>query len=283
MLYEIPGYGRDSTTPPGQWTDPLIQPLFLAKGPGGEVIVRDHSKHRLVVFSGDGDRLEYSRHMCGEGNGYGKFKDITGIAASKDHLYVADAQLSSIQKLQLEDGTWVKTISSSDTEDGKFNPFGLALDEAKSRLYVCDSDNHRIQVIDCKDNCDKLFVQSFESKGLLGGIVSSPKDIALDPNNDHLFITDYEAGGVQIFKTDGSCDRVFAYISFPFGIFYSHLHSTILVSSIDSKDDCVFMFSDDDVSRVYTPEGFKTPCGVIMLDNKQIVVANHNGNSLTVV
>ena len=54
---------------------------------------------------------------------------------------------------------WVKTIS--DSEDGKFNPYGLALDEAKSQLYVCNCDNHRIEVINCEDNCDKLFVKSF--------------------------------------------------------------------------------------------------------------------------
>ena len=222
--------------------------------------------------------------MCGEGNGYGKFKDITGIAASKDHLYVADAQLSSIQKLRLEDGKWVKTISSSDSEDGKFNPFGLALDEAKSRLYVCDCDNQRIQVIDCEDNC---FIKPFaiESKGSLEDHPSSLKDIALDANNDYLFITDFNNDIVQIYQTDGSHVAVFASISHPFGIFYSHIHSTILISSTDSGDNCVYMFSDtdDDLHCVYTPEGFNCPCGVIMLDNKQIVVANHNGNSLTVV
>ena len=155
----------------------MIKPLFLAKGPGGEVIVHDNRQHRLVVFSSDGDRLEYSRHMCGEGNGYGKFKYITGIAASKDYLYVADGQLDSIQKLRLDNGMWVKTINKSDSEDGKFNPYGLALDEAKSRLYICDCDNHRIQVINCEDNCDKLFVYLFGG----GDNLNHPKDIALVP------------------------------------------------------------------------------------------------------
>ena len=76
---------------------------------------------------------------------------------------------------------------------------------------------------------------------------------------------------------------MFAYVPHPFGIFFSHKYTTILFSSVKTGDSCVFMFSFHDFDHVYTPSGFNDPCGVIMLDNKQIVVANYSDDALIVI
>ena len=271
-LYDINGYKIHDQT------YPLIKPLFLAKGPSDELFVRDYDKHRLVVFSNDSDKLEYSRYMCGEGNGYGKFKDITGIAASKDHLYVADCQLNSIQKLKLQNGEWVKTIGSNGNGDGEFDtPFGIALDEANSRLYVCDYGNHRIQVFK-----DDKFSTSFGELGTSDGKFNHPGDIALNNDKDQLFITDFDNHRVQVFKTNGSFIKVFGNdteFCYPFGICYAF--PIVLISSVHTN--YVYMVKVDETSASTLPGSFNCPCGVVMMDDGQIVVANFLGNKLTVV
>ena len=281
FIYDINGYGEGSTgQQPKDQTNPLIKPLFLAKGPSDELYVRDYGKHRLVVFSNNGYKLEYSRHMCSEGNGYGKFKDITGIAASRDYLYVADCQLDSIQKLKLQNGEWVKTIGSSGSGDGKFDsPFGLALDEAKSLLFICDYGNHRIQVFK-----DDIFSKSFGGSGASKGSFNHPGDITLNDNKDQLFITDFDNHRVQVFTTDGSFLKVFGNDSefrYPFGIYYTN--PNILISSVHTGYNCVYMVRVDETSSHTLPCSFDCPCGVIVMDDGQIVVANFLGDKLTVV
>jgi len=45
-------------------------------------------------------------------------------------------------------------FGSSGTDDGEFNfPSGLALDTGANLLYVIDSDNDRIQIIDVDGSC----------------------------------------------------------------------------------------------------------------------------------
>ena len=292
MLYDIDGYGNSSTEHrPNDQKNPLIKPFFLAKGPNDELFVRDYATHRLVVFSNDGDRLEYSRYICGRGNGYGTFQDITGIAASKDYLYVADCYLDSVQKLKLQNGEWITTIGESGSGDKEFDsPFGIALDEVNSRLYVCDYCNNRIQVIK-----NDAFLKSF--KGLNSSTAKfTPIDVTLNDYKDQLFVTDCENRRVQMLSTnDGSFLKMFGNdneFHYPFGIFYAgsgikDLRSpVILISSAHTTgyDDCVYMVSvNDETSPKTLPNSFNRPCGVIMMDDGQIVVANFCGDKLTVV
>ena len=292
MFYDIDGYGNSSTgDQPNDQKNPLIKPFFLAKGPKDELFVRDYATQRLVVFSNDGDKLEYSRYMCGKGNGCGTFQDISGIVASKDYLYVADCQLDSVQKLKLDTGKWITTIGSSGSGHDEFDsPFGIALDEVNSRLYVCDYSNNRIQVIK-----NDSFFKSF--KGLNSKTAKlTPIDVTLNDNKDQLFVTDCENRRVQVLSTnDGSFIKMFGNdneFHYPFGIFYAGLgikdrwSPIILISSAHTTgyDDCVYMVSvDDETSPKTLPNSFNHPCGVIMMNDGQIVVANFGSDKLTVV
>ena len=260
----------------------MIRPLFLAKGPNDKLFVRDYSTQRLVVFNNDGsNKLKYSSYFAGKGNGRGFFQDITGIAASRDYLYVADSELSYIQKLKLSGG-YLKQIGSSGSGDGQFNtPFGLALDEARSLLYICDYENHRIQVFK-----DDKFDKKFGSKGTSQGYFNHPGDIALNHYKDQLYITDMDNHRVQIFKTDGSCIGVFGnthvnnILRHPFGIFLTYT-SDVLISSV--HDDIVYLVASDGTNISTIDHSFNCPTGVIMMDNRQIVVANMLGDKLTVI
>ena len=281
FIYNINGYGSTSGSSSAE-QKPLIRPLFLAKGPSDELFVRDYSTQRLVVFNNvKSDKLEYSHYFAGKGNGGGYFQDITGIAASSDHLYVADSELDYIQKLTLSGG-YVQQIGNSGSGDGQFNtPFGLALDEARSLLYVCDYENHRIQVFK-----DDKFDKKFGSKGSSQSYFNHPGDITLNHYKDRLYITDLDNHRVQVFTTNGSFIEVFGntdvnnILRHPFGIFFTY-SSGVLISSV--HDDRVYLVSSDGTSISTIDYSFNCPTGVIMMDNGQIVVANMLGDKLTVI
>ena len=280
--YEINGYGGTSSSSTSTEFCYLKAPLFLAKGPNDEVFVRDYSTQRLVVFVDDGsDRLKYSHYLAGKGKGSGFFQDITGIAASTNCLYVADSELSYIQKLKLNGG-YVKQIGSSGSGDGQFNmPFGITLDEYRSRLYICDYDNHRIQVFE-----NDKFAAKFGSKGASHGYFNHPGDITLNNAKDCLYITDLDNNRIQVFNVYGTFIKVFRenykndILHHPFGICFTHT-SVLLITSVHDHE--LYVAASNGSSITTSTNSFDCPCGVIMMNNGQIVVANMLDNSLTVL
>ena len=272
-LYPIDKYGPTPTDPKER---PLGAPLFLAKGPNDELFVRDNYTQRLVVFNHQGDKLKSSRCIDCNCTGY-----ITGIAVGTEYLYVADGSLDCIHKLRLNTGNCIQHIGSSGSGDHQFNsPNGLALDEAKSVLYVYDSDNHRIQIIQMQKDGSTSFTR-FQLQGY------RPTDIALNSDKDQLYITHHNNHIVQVLKTDGSQIGSFGDIGVknPFGICtylkkYSQAERVVISST---SDRAIYMFENGKLLSPYFSDDFNYPCGVAVMDNEQIVVASKDGNRLTVL
>ena len=286
IFYTIDKYGPT----PGKERS-LKAPWFLAKGPNDEIFVRDDSSQQLVVFDHQGDKLKYSRCIDGNCSGYRRFQDITGIAVGTEYLYVADRMLDCIRKLNLKTGQCIMDIGSNGKGLGQFDsPFGLALDEAKSTLYVCDRGNHRIQVIQMGK--DDMTYTKFGQLDKWQGYIDCPTDIALSDDKDRLFITDHDYHTVQVFKIDGSLIGPFGGITVknPFGIctylikgwIYGSTEKVLITST---SDNVVYKFASGKLVSTLNDYSYKFdyPCGVTVVGNEQIVVASNNGNRLTVI
>ena len=215
-------------------------PYLMAKGPNNEVIVRNDSTSQLVIFD---EQLQYSRVIGGRGNGNRKFQRITGIAVdNKGYLYVADYQLHCIQKFTLN-GQFVSQFGSEGTTEGQFNgPCGLLLSQSEL-LFVCDCNNHRIQVFKKEQYCYSF--RQHDTK--LGPI--DPTDLSLNSNEDQLFITEYRNHRIQVFTPSGQFLRIFgnfADVPFklqnPIGIYYT-ADNHLLISSYGNH--CVLVFEED--------------------------------------
>ena len=269
----------DKYGPNDQWFEEVY---LMAKGPNDEVIVSSTSQ--LVIFD---EQLQYS-HVIGKyGNGNGKFQNITGIAVdNKGYLYVADNYLHCIQKFTLN-GQFVSQFGSEGTTEGRFkDPRGLALSKSEL-LFMCDCDNHRIQVFQ-KDQYSYSFEQSNTKIGQI-----DPTDLTLNSNEDQLFITDEQNHRVQVFTPSGQFLQIFGnFTDIPFklqspvGIYYTP-DDHLLVSS--GRSHCVLVFEEDGrfvsaIEGIHQDNNlrFTNPCGVIMMDNGQIVIAS-NGNDKLVV
>jgi hypothetical protein len=117
--------------------------------------------------------------------------------------------------LQLQpDGTLVQSSSLLNFTD---EPTGLAFDSGTNRLYISDDDNFKIFRVDPTNPTVKL--GEFDTRPL--GVVD-PEDVAVNPNNGHLFIvngTGNSSGGGAlgraIIETNSSGTQVLATISLP--------------------------------------------------------------------
>ena len=265
----------------------LISPYLLAKGPNNELIVRNHSTKQLVVFD---KHFQYSHVIGGAGSGNGKFQNITGIAVDKKgYLYVADRDLHCIQKFQLN-GKFISQFGNKGTANSQFqSPHGLVLSKSQL-LFVCDSGNNRIQLFQ-----NEQFSHCFGQHGTKPGTFRTPCDMTLNNSEDQLFITDKDNNRVQVFTTKGQFLKVFGdftgvpfKLQAPVGIHYTP-DGHLLISSNNTA--CMLVFKDNGkftsaIEGVYQgKEMFSCPCGVVMMDDGQIVIADHSyyyGNRLVV-
>ena len=252
----------------------LKRPYLLAKGSNNELIVR--SSKELVVFD---KHLQYS-HVIGRTGSHctNIFQAITGLAVDKKgYLYVADCDLHRILKFALN-GMPISIIGSEGTANGQFrSPYGLLLTQSQL-LFVCDFSNHRIQVFK-----NDQFLYCFGEQGTEPGNFHYPIDLTMNNSEDKLFVSDCNCR-VQVFSAQGQFLKVFDcdftnvpyQLQHPVGIHYTP-DGHLLISCYGTH--CVMVFKEDGkfvsaIEGTYQgKERFSHPCGVVMMDYGQIVIA----------
>jgi len=228
--------------------------------------------------------INTSNTLIGVGSGNGKFQCITGIAVDKKgYLYVADCKLHCIQKFKLN-GEFISQFGSKGTANNQFqSPYGLVLSQSEL-LFVCDLVNNRVQVFKSEQ-----FLYCFGQRGAQPGTFNKPVDLTLNNSEDQLFITDYGNNRVQVFTLQGQFLKVFGnFTDVPFklqnpqGIHYTP-DGHLLISS--GGTNCVLVFEENGkfTSAIEkTVCKFNRPCGVVMMDNGQIVIVDQDNYRLVV-
>ena len=102
------------------------------------------------------------------------------IAVGNNSLYVNDIHNNKVHRINLSDGTYIGSTGSKGCGEGQFNhPNGLCFAQ-DNHLYVCDSDNHRIQVFDQ----DLKFCRTFGEMGTDSGCFLWPSNVASTSTKD---------------------------------------------------------------------------------------------------
>ena len=128
---------------PGEQQGQFNFPTHIVTSPDGRVYVTDAMNFRVQVFDASGKFLSSFGH---HGNGSGDFALPKGIAVDNKTgvIYVVDNLFGNIQLFDLA-GRFLFTIGSGGTREGELSlPSGLFLD-VRSKLYVCDTYNQRVQ------------------------------------------------------------------------------------------------------------------------------------------
>ena len=214
------------------------------KAPSGMAL--DTSTNLLYISDTDNDRIqiidvdgncsgsdELANDVCfvdefgGSGNGEGEFNSPSGLVldTTTNYLYIADTGNNRIQIIDVDgncsgsdelanDVCFVDEFGGSGNGEGEFNsPSGLVLDTTTNYLYIADTGNNRIQIIDVDGNCsgsdelanDVCFVDEFGGSGNGEGEFNSPSGLSLHTTNDMLYVADTDNNLIQIIDVDGNC------------------------------------------------------------------------------
>ena len=224
----------------------------------------------------------------GQGNGEGEFDLPSGLALHTDNdlLYVADTDNNQIQIINV-DGNCSGTAELADNicfedefggngdDEGEFkSPSGLTLDVSNDLLYVADTDNERIQIIDVDGNCsgsdelanDVCFEDEFGKVGNDDGQFDMPLALALNTGDDLLFVADTENNRIQLFDLAGSSSSSSDAPSRPTGLEAYPISTSSIFLSWDVSDP------DEDVTgyKIESREGS---------DNYETIVSNTGSNA----
>ena len=197
-----------------------------------DVIVSERSGHRVSVFD---VKCLNIRRFGSRGDSRAQMFWPKGIAVD-DH---GNIYLSSLHKLQkfTSAGELIKCVGREGSKEGEFNdPCGVML--YKNQVYVCDRNNHRIQVFDL----DLNFVHSIGSCGNGGGELNEPFDAKFDTAGS-MYIADCGNERVQVMDSTGQFIQAFGQegkgkLHGPSGLFIADKY--VYVS--DMRRDCIVVY-----------------------------------------
>ena len=123
----------------------LSKPWGVVVNKKGEIIIAENSADCISVYSQTGEKL---RSFGSRGSGQGQFYEPRGVAVDDDgNILVTDTMNNRIQKFTA-DGTFITAVGSEGKKPLQFNyPAGIAIHPVSKRVYVCESNNHRVQIL----------------------------------------------------------------------------------------------------------------------------------------
>lgn len=140
--------------------------------------------------------------------GEGLLQRPTGVARDprSGRLFVADTVAHTVEVFGAE-GQHLRTLGRRGENPGEFNfPTHLALRDG--RLYVTDTLNNRVQVLDVSEAADTAspafgrFVRSVGARGLFVGNLVRPKGVAVD-GEGNVYVVESYYDSVLVFSAEG--------------------------------------------------------------------------------
>ncbi|EDO36436.1 predicted protein, partial [Nematostella vectensis] len=130
----------------------------------------------------------------------GKFLQPHGVAVSTIGQIVVSDSLKHHLQVFTPDGNLMFDFGGEGSDDGKFmHPMAIAFDKSEKCLYVADSDNNRIQVVDVKNG---RFIRKFGCVGEGPGQFNGPCGVSVD-GKGRVIVTDWNNNRVQVFSSEG--------------------------------------------------------------------------------
>ena len=137
----------------------------------------------ISIFSPSGEKI---RTFGSRGSAQGQFNEPCGVTVDGDgNILVVDGSSHCIQKFK-GDGKFLTAVGQQGNKKLEFySPFGAAVNHRSRKVYICDRQNHQIQIV----NADLTFFSSFGSQGSGDGLFNFPWDIAFD-STGNVYVAD---------------------------------------------------------------------------------------------
>ena len=167
------------------------RPIGLAFTPAGRLLVA--SEAGLLVYDGSFVRQSSIKSPPS----LAKLWSPWELAVDDDGIiYVTDSKNKALHKFS-SDGCYLKSLSAHKVGALFFNGVGV---RNKNTLYVCDSAQHRVFVL----NTDLELLKTIGSKGCGVGEFDVPDNVAFD-DSENAYVTDFNNSRVQVITQYGKC------------------------------------------------------------------------------
>ena len=247
--------------------DGIKRPRHIAFAATGEMVLCELGGNCVTLFDCSNRRLR----------SFGSLVKPKGVAISSDNTIFVTSN-HCVKKFTLE-GRFIASVGSQGSGRLQFNiPCAIAYNRTNNRVYVCDTHNNRIAIL----NHDLTFHDSFGSKGMEITQLHRPEGIAVD-NKGNVLVADYGNNRIQIFDENGH------YLSsITHTVPGQQLRGPYSVS--DGPGDCVYVAEcDSNAVSVFDDNGkyiksfgkrgnkdgeFNSPCGVAASDDGYVYVSD---------
>jgi sugar lactone lactonase YvrE len=198
----------------------FVDPAGIGIRPNETLVVSDAGPHRIYTDIDPGKTLrgEQTTYRTVSDFDTGSITAPTGIATdSTGAIYFADAADHILVRMTETSGTsWsLLTVAGSKGTAGMVDggiapsalfdtPTGIALDEIGQVLYVADTGNHAIRIIDLATGAVTLFAGAFGDPGSDDGVLldarfNAPRGIIID--GDMLYVADTDNSTIRAIDT----------------------------------------------------------------------------------
>jgi DNA-binding beta-propeller fold protein YncE len=171
----------------------MVRPYAVATDSQGRILVTDPGAGLVHIF----DFAKQKYHKL-EGGAKDQLRSPIGIAIDgADNIYVADSELGKIFVFDSR-GKFRHFIGAVKGEGLFKRPTGLAIDSARSRLYVTDTLKDAVYTTDLDGN----ILAHFGKPGTGNGEFNFPTDVVI--HGDDLIVVDAMNFRVQVFDREGT-------------------------------------------------------------------------------
>ena len=226
------------------------EPRHLAITGNGEIVLAEQGSKCVSGFDCEGHKLRSF--------GENRAEYPLGVALCSDNTVLVTScceyhRGNRVRRFTL-DGQFIASVGTRGSGHLQFDaPWSVATSPINDKVYVCDTSNHRIQVL----NSDLTFSSTFGRKGNNPGQFNCPADIAVDKDGN-MFVADQGNNRIQVFNPSGQFIRQFQKLGADMG-----------------KLDCPVSVCIDYNDFVYVLESDK--CRVSIFDTKGNYIKSYFG------
>ena len=175
--------------------------LFIAMAGHHQIWTLDLKLGRLEPYAGDG------RENIKDGPLFAaRFAQPSGLTSDGKNLYVADPEVSAVRKVPMNGNGRVETLVGTGLFDfGDLDGVGreallqhaIGVAYRDGKVYVADTYNSKIKVIDLKDKSVKTFLGGKEEAGwFFGPVLNEPAGLSFA--GDKLYVADTNAHRIRV-------------------------------------------------------------------------------------
>ncbi|KAL0484034.1 NHL repeat-containing protein [Acrasis kona] len=220
--------------PHGVATDSINNLVYIADTYNRLIRVVDRSNGLLTTFAGNGQGAFNGDNIIATNANFGELTWLE-VDSINNLVYIADAGFNRIRFVNRTSGR-INTIAGTTTagynndsilaSSAKLNrPFSLAVDSINNLVYISDSGNHRVRVVDRSTG----YITTVAGTGIAGyngddipatsAHLNEPIGLALDSTKNLLYIADSSNLRIRILNlTSGNISSLLYGVGLPFGI-----------------------------------------------------------------